>query len=103
MNQTSSAGQTNTTRRICSAAVAADAGPNEVTASAWPLERALFLMAGTFVLAGALLAALVSPWFLLLTAFVAVNQLLYVAARDCGASIMLKRFTSLKSAVYPNR
>ena len=32
----------------------------------WPLERVLFAIAGTVVLIGALLSALVSPWFLLL-------------------------------------
>ena len=36
----------------------------------WPLERVLFLLAGTTTLVSVLLAALVSPWFLLLTAFV---------------------------------
>jgi len=40
----------------------------------WPLERALFAMAGTVTLLSAALAAVVSPWFLLLTAFVGVNQ-----------------------------
>lgn len=70
--------------------------------TAWPLERALFLMAGVFTLASASLAALVSPWFLLLTGFVGVNQLLYVAVHNCGASLMLKRFAGLKSAIYPN-
>ena len=33
----------------------------------WPLERVLFLMAGTMTGLSALLGALVSPWFLLLT------------------------------------
>ena len=41
----------------------------------------LFALAGTVTLLSALLAAIVSPWFLLLTAFVGVNQWLYVAAR----------------------
>ncbi|MGZ8438764.1 MAG: DUF2892 domain-containing protein [Candidatus Limnocylindrales bacterium] len=45
----------------------------------WPLERVLFAMAGTMTLLSALLAATVSPWFLLLTAFVGINQWLYVA------------------------
>ena len=36
-------------------------------------------------LLSALLAATVSPWFLLLTAFVGVNQWLYVAFGACGA------------------
>ena len=43
-------------------------------ASRWPLERVLFALAGSMTLLSAALAALVSPWFLLLTAFVGVNQ-----------------------------
>lgn len=68
----------------------------------WPLERALFLMAGTVTGLSAVLAAAVSPWFLLLTGFVAVNQLLYVAIHNCGASLILRRFAGLKSVIYPN-
>ena len=60
--------------------------------SAWPLERVLFAMAGTVALLSAALAALISPWFLLLTAFVGTNQWLYVAFGACPASIVLKRF-----------
>ena len=58
----------------------------------WPLERVLFAMAGTMTLLSALLSVIVSPWFLLLTAFVGVNQWLYVTLRGCPASILLKRF-----------
>jgi len=58
----------------------------------WPLERVLFALAGTVVLLGSLLAAVVSPWFLLLTAFVGVNQWLYVVAGACPASLILRRF-----------
>jgi hypothetical protein len=60
--------------------------------SRWPLERVLFAMAGTVVLLSALLAALVSPWFLLLTAFVGLSQWAYVATRACPASLLLQRF-----------
>jgi hypothetical protein len=60
--------------------------------SKWPLERVLFAMAGTMSLLSALLAALVSPWFLILTAFVGINQWLYVTMRACPASMVLKRF-----------
>lgn len=67
---------------------------------AWPLERVLFAMAGTVTLASALLAAVVSPWFLLLTAFVGVNQWLYVAVGACPASIVISRLFGLRSAVY---
>ncbi|MEZ5204609.1 MAG: hypothetical protein R2701_09590 [Acidimicrobiales bacterium] len=58
----------------------------------WPLERALFAMAGSVTLLGALLAALVSPWFLLLTAFVGASQWTYVATGACPAPLVLRRF-----------
>ncbi len=64
----------------------------------WPLERALFALAGTMVLASAILSALVSPWFLLLTAFVGLNQLLFAAAGNCPASIILRRACGLTPA-----
>lgn len=59
---------------------------------AWPLERVLFAMAGTMTLLSALLAATVSPWFLLLTAFVGVNQWAFVLFGACPASLVLSRF-----------
>jgi hypothetical protein len=40
----------------------------------------------------ALLVAIDSPWFLILTAFVGVNQWLYVVFGACPASLVLKRF-----------
>ena len=66
--------------------------------SGWPLERVLFALAGTVTLLSALLAALLSPWFLLLTAFVGVNQWLYVAAGACPASLLLGRCFGLRPA-----
>lgn len=57
----------------------------------WPLERILFALAGTVVLLSVLLAATVSPWFLLLTAFVGVNQWLFVAFGNCPTSFALRR------------
>lgn len=55
------------------------------------LTRVLFALAGTMTLLSAALAAFVSPWFLLLTAFVGVNQWLYVTVRACPASLILSR------------
>jgi hypothetical protein len=49
-------------------------------------------MAGSVGLLSVLLVAVVSPWFLILTAFVGVNQWLYVFFGACPASIVLKRF-----------
>jgi hypothetical protein len=68
----------------------------------WPLERVLFALAGTMTLLSAALAALASPWFLVLTAFVGVNQWLYVLAGACPASIVLRRACRLRSAMYAN-
>jgi len=69
----------------------ASPGPSFRTSGRWPLERILFAMAGTMTLVSALLAALISPWFLLLTAFVGINQWLYVSLRGCPASVVLRR------------
>ena len=62
----------------------------------WPLERVLFALAGSMTLLSALLAALVSPWFLLLTAFVGVNQWLFVVRGACPASLVLERVAGIE-------
>ena len=59
--------------------------------SRWPLERVLFAMAGTMTLATVVLGALVSPWLLLLTAFVGVSQWMYVSVGHCPASVVVER------------
>jgi len=64
----------------------------------WPLERALFAMAGTVTLLSAALAAAVSPWFLVLTALVGVNQWLYVVVGACPISLVLTRVFGLRSS-----
>jgi hypothetical protein len=66
--------------------------PTPPIRASWPLERILFALAGTMTLLSALLAATVSPWFLLLTAFVGINQWLYVTVAKCPASLVLERF-----------
>jgi len=57
----------------------------------WPLERVLFALAGSMTLLSVLLTMLVSPWFLVLAAFVGVNQWLFVGVGSCPASIVLER------------
>jgi hypothetical protein len=66
----------------------------------WPLERVLFALAGTVTLASAALGTIVSPWFLILTAFVGVNEWLYVLVGNCPASIVLRRACHLRSTIY---
>lgn len=60
-------------------------------ASTWPLQRVLFLLAGTVSLTGLSLGVLVSPWFLLLPTMVGLNQLLMVAVGWCPMSLLLTR------------
>ncbi len=62
----------------------------------WPLERVLFALAGTMTLASAALATLVSPWFLLLAAFVGLNQWLFAGAGSCPASLALERLLGVE-------
>ena len=63
---------------------------------AWQLERVLFALAGSMTLLSALLALFVSPWFLALTFFVAVNQWLFVTVGGCPASLVLERVIGIK-------
>lgn len=66
--------------------------------SRWPLERALFLVAGTVTIVSAVLAAFVSEWFLLLTVFVGLNQWLFVALGACPASLVMSRVFGLQAS-----
>ena len=67
------------------------ASPSTPSTRRWPLERVLFALAGTMVIVSVLLAVLVSEWFLLLTAFVGLNQWLYVVAGSCPAAFIIRR------------
>lgn len=55
------------------------------------LERVLFALADTTTLVSALLAAVVSLRFLLLTVFAGINKWLYVVFKVCPASLVLAR------------
>ena len=63
---------------------------------AWPLERILFAMAGTVTLVSVILAAMLGPWWLVLAAFVGINQLAFVAFGDCVASVLLQRLFGVR-------
>jgi len=84
----------------CTPVAREEAGASD---SRWPLERVLFALAGSVTLLSAALAALISPWFLLLTAFVGINQWLYVLFGACPASLILRRLVSLRSVFYPRQ
>jgi hypothetical protein len=53
--------------------------------------RVLFGLAGIMTIVSVALAATVSPWFLLLTAFVGINELVYATAGECPASLLLRK------------
>jgi hypothetical protein len=59
-------------------------------------ENAVRILAGTLVLAGTILAALVSPWFLLLTGFVGFNLVQSALTGFCPAEMIFRRL-GLKS------
>lgn len=55
------------------------------------LDRAVLALAGTMTLVSALLAALVSPWWLLLTAFVGLNLLQSSVTGFCPAAMVFRK------------
>lgn len=55
------------------------------------LDRAVLTLAGTMTLLSAVLAAFVSPWWLLLTAFVGLNLLQSSFTGVCPAAGIFRR------------
>ena len=55
------------------------------------LDRGVLLIAGVVTLVSVILAALLSPWWLLLTTFVGVNMLQASVTGFCPAALVLKR------------
>ncbi len=55
------------------------------------VERFIHAFAGTLVLTGIVLAQLVNPWFLLLSAFVGANLLQSSFTRFCPLAIILRK------------
>ncbi|MBO0707919.1 MAG: DUF2892 domain-containing protein [Candidatus Dormibacteraeota bacterium] len=56
------------------------------------LDRGVLLIAAFVTLASVVLAAFVSPWWLLLTTFVGLNMLQASITGLCPAALILKRF-----------
>ncbi|WP_062991393.1 YgaP family membrane protein, partial [Nocardia anaemiae] len=55
------------------------------------IDRAVLALAGTITLLGLTLAVLISPWFLLLTAFAGANQLQASVIGFCPAATLLRK------------
>ena len=54
-------------------------------------QRLLFGLAGVMTAISLVLGVVVSPWWLVLAGFVAVNQLTFAAMGACPASLLLGR------------
>ncbi len=54
-----------------------------VTTKTWYLERVIWMVAGVFTLTGTLLAWLLSPWWLVLTALVGINLIIFALTGFC--------------------
>lgn len=57
----------------------------------WTVARVVPLLAGVLVLLSAALAAVLSPWWLVLTGFVGANLVFYAAMGWCPASLVMQR------------
>lgn len=64
------------------------------------VDRAVFAMAGTFVLAGLLLSWLLSPYWLALPAFVGANMLQAAFTRFCPAAMLFRRLGLAPGAAF---
>lgn len=57
----------------------------------WTIDRLVPLLAGILVLVSTGLAAVLSPWWLVLTMVVGANLLLYSAVGWCPATLIMAR------------
>jgi len=64
------------------------------------LDRAALFLAGTIILVSVLLSALVSSWWLLLTAFVGLNLLQSSITGFCPAALIFRRLGLSSGCAY---
>lgn len=67
------------------------------------VDRAVLALAGTMVSISALLAAVVSPWWLLLTTFVGLNLLQSSLTGFCPAALVFRRLGLEAGCAFPVR
>ena len=67
------------------------------------IDRAVLAFAGTMILISALLVALWSPWWLLLTAFVGLNMLQSAFTGFCPAAKVFKMLGVRPGAAYETK
>jgi hypothetical protein len=64
-------------------------------------DRAVMLFAGTLTLLSAILAWLVSPWWLLLAAFVGANMMQASVTGFCPAAMLFKALGTKPGVAFP--
>jgi len=65
------------------------------------IDRAVFALAGTLVLVSLLLAWLVSPYWLLLAAFVGLNMLQAAFTGFCPAAMIFRKLGLRAGSAFP--
>lgn len=65
------------------------------------IDRVVMAFAGTVVLAGVILAHFVSPWFLLVPAFVGLNLLQAAFTGFCPLAMVLKAIGVKPGCAFP--
>lgn len=64
------------------------------------LDRVVFVFAGLVVLAGVALANLVSPWWMLLSAFAGANMIQAAFTGFCPAALVFKKLGVKPGAAF---
>ncbi|MDO8410483.1 MAG: DUF2892 domain-containing protein [Phenylobacterium sp.] len=64
------------------------------------LDRVVFVFAGLVVLAGVALAYLVSPWWMLLSAFAGANMIQAAFTGFCPAALVFKKLGVKPGAAF---
>ena len=64
------------------------------------LDRVVFVFAGLVVLAGVALAYLVSPWWMLLTAFAGANMIQAAFTGFCPVALVFKKLGVKPGAAF---
>lgn len=64
---------------------------NDLGVHTMTVENGVRIVAGSMVLVSVLLAALISPWWLILTAFIGLNLIQSAVTGFCPAEMVLRR------------
>ena len=75
----------------------------ENSSPSFNVDRAVFAMAGTFILASLALGIWVSPWFFAFTAFVGLNMLQASFTGFCPAAMIFSKIGLRAGCAFPDK